>query len=108
MRNDRRAGGMNVAVLPAKPRQDNRAPWPRGEQRLLLHSVAWGEYVAIGNALRDRPALRLTYDRGNLELMTTSALHEWLKNRWGRLFETLAEEFGRPIAPYGNMTFQRE
>jgi Uma2 family endonuclease len=43
------------------------------EQRLLLHNVSWPQYQAIGQALQDRPALRLTYDRGNLEIMTTSS-----------------------------------
>jgi len=99
---------MNVIALPISSRQDRHTRWPRGEQRLLLHNVPWGDYIAIGTALRNRPALRLTYAHGNLEFMTTSAFHEWLKKRWGRVFETLAEEAGLRIAPYGNMTFQRE
>jgi Uma2 family endonuclease len=43
------------------------------DQRLLLHNVSWDDYETIGEALRDRPALRLTYDRGNLEIYTTSS-----------------------------------
>lgn len=42
------------------------------QQRLLLHNVPWEAYVAIGDVLADRPAMRLTYDRGNFEIMTTS------------------------------------
>src|ERR1700730_11851767 len=34
------------------------------EQRLLLHDVSWEQYEAFGEALRDRAALRITYDRG--------------------------------------------
>ncbi len=34
------------------------------EQQLLLHNISWDAYEAIGNALQDRPALRLTYDHG--------------------------------------------
>jgi Uma2 family endonuclease len=75
---------------------------------VVLHHVAWQDYIAIGDALRDRPALRLTYDRGTLEIMTTSNEHEWYKKRLGRFLETIAEECNRPIVPAGNMTFQRE
>jgi Uma2 family endonuclease len=78
-----------------------------GEQRLLLNSVGWTEYLAIGDVFRDRPALRLTYDRGTLEFMTTSPAHEIYKHWLGRAIETLAEELNLPIRPAGNMTFQR-
>jgi Uma2 family endonuclease len=79
----------------------------KAEQRLLLNAVSWQEYTDLGQILRDRPALRLTYDRGRLELMTTSPEHERLKKRLSRLIETLAEEFGLQIETAGNMTFAR-
>jgi Uma2 family endonuclease len=43
------------------------------EQRLLLHNVSWDEYEAFGEALRDRAGLRITYDRGNMDVYTTSS-----------------------------------
>jgi Uma2 family endonuclease len=76
-------------------------------QRCLLFDVSWQDYLAIGNALRDRPSLRLTFDRGTLEIMTTSTEHEKYKARLARLIEVLAEELNIPIEPGGNMTFQR-
>ena len=39
---------------------------------MVLHGVDWHGYQAIGRVLADRPGLRLTYDRGVLEIMTTS------------------------------------
>ena len=81
---------------------------PEQGQRVLLSDVTWPEYLAIGEALRDRPGLRLTYDQGRLEIMTTSSTHERLKKRLGRFLETIAEECGVSILPAGNMTFQRE
>jgi Uma2 family endonuclease len=81
---------------------------PDGEQRLLLHDVSWPAYIAIGEALRDRAGLRMTYDRGSLEFMTHSAEHEKHKKRLARLVEALAEEFQLRIETAGNMTFQRE
>lgn len=76
--------------------------------RLILGDVSWLSYVDIGRALADRPALRLTYDRGTLEFMTTSPKHEIYKKWLGRLVEVMAEELNRPIVTAGNMTFQRE
>ena len=77
------------------------------EQKLVLFNVPWPSYVAIGDALPDRPALRMTYCRGTLEFLTTSCEHEIIKARFRRLFETLTEECNVPIAGFGSMTFQR-
>src|SRR5262249_62230569 len=59
----------------AERKPSRPTPPPRGaiEQRLLLHDVTWDEYEALGEALQEQPALRLTYDRGNLEIMKTGA-----------------------------------
>jgi Uma2 family endonuclease len=81
---------------------------PVPAQRVVLHGLAWHDYIQIGKILCDRPALRLTFDRGTLEIMVTSTEHEFYKARLGRLIEILAEEFNRRIEPRGNMTFQCE
>jgi Uma2 family endonuclease len=81
---------------------------PPREQHLVLHNVTWNEYVTIGRLLADRPALRITYDRGTLEFMSTSPRHERYKHYLGRFLETVAEELDKPIMPGGSMTFQRE
>lgn len=83
-------------------------PMAKGEQRFTLFDLTWENYLNIGNQLVDRPGLRLTYDRGTLELMTTSPKHERYKRWLGRFVETIAEELNKPIAPGGSMTFQRE
>jgi len=78
------------------------------EQRFLLSDIGWSSYTAIGNALLDRPALRLTYDRGSLEFMTTSARREIYKKWLSRFIDILSEEFNQPTTSAGNMTFQKE
>jgi len=78
------------------------------EPRVVLHAVSWRQYVALGNILQDHPGLRMTYDRGTLEFMTTSPEHERYKKRLGRLLEALIEECGLKFETAGNMTFQRE
>jgi Uma2 family endonuclease len=99
---------MNMLVKPAVASAGSRPRLIPESQRLVLHNIRWDSYVAIGALLPDRPCLRLTYDRGTLEFMTTSAEHEIYKKRLGRLIETLAEECGLRIASAGNMTFQIE
>jgi Uma2 family endonuclease len=84
------------------------SPPPKGEQQFVLWNIPWENYVKIGELLADRPALRLTYDRGTLELMTTCPRRERYKHWLGRFLETIGEELNRPIAPGGSMTFQRE
>jgi Uma2 family endonuclease len=74
---------------------------------VVLYNVDWRDYQAIGRALADRPALRLTYDRGALEIMTISSEHDRLKHLLRRLLEAWTEERGVAIAGYGSMTFKR-
>ena len=98
---------MNLLAQPAvAPPTAGRWTVPE-TQRFVLRNVPWQSYVAIGDALPDRPCLRMTYDRGSLEFMTTSPEHEIYKKRLGRLIEALAEECNLRIATAGNMTFRR-
>jgi Uma2 family endonuclease len=95
----------SVTTLPTRPNDH----WVSGaEQRFLIHNVPWRGYIAIGEALRDRPGIRITYDRGNLELMTTSIEHEHLKYLLARLVDILSEELEVPVLGFGSATYQRK
>lgn len=85
-----------MATVPARPRQ-----------RFLLHEVDWPTYARLLRALAGRPAVRLTYDRGTLELMTPSYAHEDLSYLIGRFVDTLTEEFGLPVKGGRSTTFRR-
>ncbi len=78
-----------------------------GEQRLLLYAIDWKIYEGIGELLRDRH-IRLTYDGGTLEFMTTSPEHERFKKLMARMLEAVTLEVGIEIAGFGGMTFKRE
>jgi Uma2 family endonuclease len=78
-----------------------------GEQRLLLYGIDWRGYRRLRWIFKDRPGVRITYDRGALEIMTTSPLHEHYKWLLGRFIATLTEELNVPVAGYGSMTFLR-
>ncbi len=99
---------MTAIITKPIPVQPSRLDAPAEDQRLVLHDISWETYLALGNALADRPALRLTFDRGTLEFMTTSPRHEIYKKWLGRMVEILAEEFEKPLATAGNTTFQKE
>src|SRR5438874_2545944 len=81
---------------------------PELGQRVLLNDITWQEYVAIGEILHDRPGLRLTYDRGRLEIMTLSPKHERQKYLLGRLIDILSEELDLPVAGFASTTYHRE
>jgi Uma2 family endonuclease len=85
---------------------ERRVPVP-AEQRLVLYDVTWKQYLAFADALEGRH-IRLTYDRGNLEIMTISPKHERSKHLLGLLVMVLCEELDIDIAGYGSMTCKRE
>ncbi|PSB43471.1 Uma2 family endonuclease [Cyanosarcina cf. burmensis CCALA 770] len=76
------------------------------EQRIELSGISWETYERLLAELRDR-RLRLTYYRGNLEIMAPSPEHEFYKKIIGRFVETLAEELKVKIYPLGSTTFKR-
>jgi Uma2 family endonuclease len=75
-------------------------------QRLILDNVSWNEYTRLLRNFEGRH-LRLTYDRGRLEIMTLSHLHESLGRFLGRLVVTLTEELNLPIKEGGSTTFRK-
>ncbi len=75
-------------------------------QRLVLYGEPWSSYTRLLRMFEGR-RLRITYDRGALEIMTVSPPHEHAKQLLGMLIAVLAEELGRPLASYGNLTMRR-
>jgi Uma2 family endonuclease len=80
------------------------------EQRILLHNVSWQTYEALLNDLEGPGAggVRLTYDQGSLEIMTTSHGHENYAELIARFVEALTEELDVPIHSGGSTTFKRK
>jgi len=77
------------------------------EQRLRLSAIPWKTYSLYSDGLGARH-VRVTYDRGEMELMTVSPKHERNKKLLGRLVEALTEEMEIEIASYGSMTCRRQ
>lgn len=76
-------------------------------QRFVIRDADWHTYQSLLAALGDRP-IRVTYDRGVLELMSPSNVHERLKKLIDRLLQALSEELRVPIRSQGSTTFGRE
>jgi Uma2 family endonuclease len=96
---------MSTAIAPEKT-----APPPRKvgvENVLRLGYVSWDEYKQLRNVFRDRP-VKITYDRGDLEIMVVSFEHESHKKLLARLLEALTVELDLAIRSLGNATFQME
>ncbi len=76
-------------------------------QRLILWGVSWREYARMLRAFAERRAVRLTYDRGVLEIMTLSHEHENLSYLLARLVDVLTEELALAVKGGRSTTFKR-
>lgn len=75
---------------------------------VLLKNISWKTYESLVNELAEQRGIRLTYDRGTLEIMTLSAPHEGNKQILGRFVETVTEELNVEIRSLGSLTCRRE
>lgn len=78
------------------------------EQRFLLSDVSWSLYEHLLEELNDRRNVRVTFDRGDLELMSPSLRHESWGNMLGAFVEILAEELDIPLICARSTTFRRK
>src|SRR3954469_19125831 len=76
-------------------------------QRLILREIDWQTYGRLLRAFAERPAIRLTYDRGTLEIMSPLHEHDSDARFLGRLVVTLTEELGLTVKAGGSTTFRR-
>jgi Uma2 family endonuclease len=71
-----------------------------------LSGISWQTYETLLTELSASRRLRLTYNRGTLEIMVPSPEHERYKKIVGRFVETLAEELKVRIDCLGSTTFK--
>jgi Uma2 family endonuclease len=85
---------------------------PRGEivgsadQRVIMHGVRWDQFEAILALRGDVAGPRMTYLRGELELMSPSRNHESIKTLLARMVELYALEKGVRLSGYGSWTLR--
>ena len=68
---------LEPAVVPAE-----------GERRFLIRDVGWQGYLDLLRIIGDRP-VRVTYDRGDVELMSPLFKHERKKSLLAQIVEIL-------------------
>lgn len=78
------------------------------QEHVLLRGISWQTYLTLLDELEGRRRLRLTYDNGDLEIMSPSPKDEWGAKRIGRMVECYTEELGIPICSLGSTTFHYE
>ena len=78
------------------------------EQRIIVPNVSWATYESLLVDMFGRRSPRFTYDRGQLELMTTSYEHERDNRTLARVVSIVSEEFGVDAWDLGQATHKRE
>src|ERR1700683_507304 len=77
------------------------------EQRVTMHNVSWETYEGLLFANADASSPRITYDQGELEIMSPSLKHEKLKEVLGGVVELVAGEWEVDLERLGSTTSRR-
>jgi Uma2 family endonuclease len=74
---------------------------------LRLSGIDWRTYSRLLRAFAEKPGIRLTYDRGELEIMSPLLEHDDSGRFLGLLVFVLTEELGLPLKHGGSTTLRR-
>ena len=80
-----------------KPRRRKRG------RAVRISNVSWTEYEKLTEIFAERPALRLTYDNGELEIMVPNLGHDFSDRFLASLLPVLTRAFQLPIRPGGSV-----
>ena len=80
----------------------------KSANRVMLENISWQTYQDLLLDCAEQPGIRLTYDRGKLEIMTPLDPHESNSKVIGRFVTALTEELNIEIRSLGSRTCQRE
>ena len=99
--------GLQGFAAAPEPTRPSALSDPLDGRRLILTGLNWQAYRRISDAFTGL-RIRITYDRGSLELMVTSYIHE----KWGyllaRFVYVLTEEMKTLVSSAGSTTLERE
>jgi Uma2 family endonuclease len=82
-------------------------PLPPPGRWLRLSGIDWHTYTLLLRAFAERRGVRLTYDRGELEIMAPLLAHDGDSFVVNRLVIVLTEELGLPVIGGGSTTMRR-
>jgi len=72
----------------------------------VLHGISWKMYRRL-RKMPENCNIRMTYDRGELEIMSPSSTHEVIARLLGTLIDVWAEELDIEIVPCRMLTIRR-
>ena len=75
---------------------------------VVLKNISWQTYESLLKDLAEQAGVRLTYDRGTLEIMTPLAPHEKYSELLGNFVEVVTDELNQEICSLGSLTCKRE
>jgi len=76
--------------------------------RFVIRAVGWNGYESLlRDVLHDRRSIRVTYDRGDVELMSPLYPHERYGYLLGRMVQAITEELDIPICSIRSTTLRR-
>jgi len=75
---------------------------------IVLDGISWATYHQLAHEIGDRRSVRLTYDRGRLELRSPLPEHEAYSVQLGQFVRVLAVACQKPFKCLGAMTIRRE
>jgi Uma2 family endonuclease len=76
------------------------------DQRVILDGIDWWQFETFLAIRGDRAGVRVTYQEGQLEIMSPSQSHEMLAKLIARLLEAYADEKGLVFEGYKSMTIR--
>lgn len=98
-------------MIPASPAISQLGSRPNrvveGDQRIAIRGITWDLYSRLVDAVGEDQQVKLAFDGKDLEIMTTSFLHERFKRLLGRLVEVVTEELEIPCSGGGETTWKR-
>jgi len=97
----------DLEIAAATPAEDNDSVVVADSgDSVVLHGVSWKLYRRL-RKLPESYNIRMTYDRGELEIMSPSALHEGIATLLGRLIDVWTLELDIPLRSCRMMTIRR-
>jgi Uma2 family endonuclease len=75
---------------------------------IVIHDVTWEDYERLLDIRGDHSAPRISYLKGEVEIMSPSKDHEQIKSYIGHLLETWCIDRGIEVRPFGSWTLTRE
>jgi Uma2 family endonuclease len=75
---------------------------------LVVRDVSWDDYERLLEELGDRPAVRVTYDQGRLEIMGPRPEHEKYKRLIEKIVDALGDYLDLGIEPVGSATWRKK